>query len=72
MNERIKELADQAKQSVPQGILDVDKWIETYNEKFARLIVLECADVAYKFDELTLGQGYTVAKHIKKHFGVEE
>jgi len=72
VNERIKELADRAKQSVPQGILDVDKWIETYNEKFARLIVSECADVAYKFDELTLGQGYTVAKHIKKHFGIEE
>lgn len=72
MNERVQALADQAKQSVPQGILDVDKWIETYNKEFARLIVLECADVAYKFDELTLGQGYTVAKYIKKHFGVEE
>jgi len=72
VNERIQVLADQAKQSVPQGILAVDKWIETYNKEFARLIVVECADVAYKFDELTLGQGYTVAKHIKKHFGIEE
>ena len=72
MNERIQTLADRAKQSVPQGILAVDKWIETYNKEFARLIVCECADVAYKFDGLTIGQGYTVAKHIKKHFGVEE
>jgi len=72
VNDRIQALATQARQSVPQGILDVDKWIETYNKEFARLIVLECADVAYKFDELTLGQGYTVAKHIKKHFGIEE
>ena len=47
MNERIQALADRAKQSVPQGILDVDKWIETYNKEFARLIVVECADVAY-------------------------
>ena len=71
MNERIQALADRAKESIPQGILAVDKWIETYNKEFARLIVVECADVAYKFDELTLGQGYTVAKHIKKHFGIE-
>jgi len=72
VNERTQALATRAKENVPQGILAVDKWIETYNKEFARLIVLECADVAYKFDELTLGQGYTVAKHMKKHFGIEE
>jgi hypothetical protein len=70
MNERILALAEEAKKSVPHGVT-TDKWIETYNIKLAKLIVLECADVAYKFDELTIGQGYTVAKHIKKHFGVE-
>lgn len=70
MNERIHALAEEAKKSVPDG-LTTDKWIETYNIKLAKLIVLECADVAYKFDELSIGQGYTVAKHIKKHFGVE-
>ena len=40
MNNRIQELADQAKASVPQG-LAVDKWIETYNEIFAKLVVEE-------------------------------
>ena len=72
MNERVQALAAQAKQSVPQGILDVDKWIETYNKEFARLIVSECADIARKYDGLTVGQGYTVAKHLLKQFGIEK
>jgi len=38
MNNRIQTLADQAKKSVPHGLLP-DKWIEVYNEKFAKLIV---------------------------------
>lgn len=38
MNERIAQIAEQAKKSVPHG-LAVDKWIEVYNEKFAKLIV---------------------------------
>lgn len=45
MNEQIQKLAITAKESVPQGTLEVDKWIETYNEKFAELIVRECVDV---------------------------
>lgn len=40
MNERIQKLAEQAKKSVPHG-LGVDKWIETYNEIFAKLVVEE-------------------------------
>ena len=40
MNERIQKLAEKAKKSVPHG-LGVDKWIETYNEIFARLVVEE-------------------------------
>jgi RNA-splicing ligase RtcB len=43
MNKRIKKLAEQAKKNVPHG-LAVDKWIETYNEKFAKLIVEEVLD----------------------------
>ncbi len=41
MNERIRQLAEQAKASVPAG-LDVSEWIEKYNEIFAELIVQEC------------------------------
>ena len=40
-NTVIKQLSDQAKSSVPHG-LGVDKWIDTYNELFAELIVREC------------------------------
>jgi len=53
MNERIRQLAEQAKASVPAGLL-VNEWIERYNEIFAELIIEECissvgsqADKAY-------------------------
>jgi hypothetical protein len=53
MNEKIKQLAEQAKASVPAGLL-VNEWIERYNEIFAELIIEECissvgsqADKAY-------------------------
>jgi hypothetical protein len=45
MNKIIRNLADQAKQSVPQGILSPDKWIEIYNEKFAELVAESCAQL---------------------------
>jgi RNA-splicing ligase RtcB len=38
MNKRIQTLADQAKKNVPHG-LGTDKWIEVYNEKFAKLVI---------------------------------
>jgi len=45
--------------------------LEKFTTHFARLLIKECADTAYRFDGLTLGQGYTVAKHLRKHFEVE-
>ena len=62
MNERIKELAVQA------GFYanpDVEKF-----EKFAELIVRECADVCQQFGNG--GSGYTLSSEIREHFGVEE
>jgi hypothetical protein len=44
-----------------------NEWITL--EKFAELIVRECADVAVKFH---LAHPYSVEYQIKKHFGVEE
>jgi len=32
----------------------------------------KCPDGVDRFDGLTLGQGYTIAKHIKKNYEVEE
>ena len=45
--------------------------LEKFTTHFARLLIKDCADTAYKFDGLTLGQGYTIAKHIKKNYEVE-
>ena len=45
--------------------------LEKFTTHFARLLIKDCADTAYRFDGLTLGQGYTVAKHLRKHFEVE-
>jgi hypothetical protein len=68
MNERIKKLLNQA------GIYQLDRFdaIDGSNqmEKFAQLIVAECADIA-----LTDGQAtgnFEVFNKITKHFGVEE
>ena len=68
MNERIKLLALQAGATVMErsgwtdyGTLDLDV------EKFAELIVRECAEVAEDYD----GAHY-VGTEIEKHFGVEE
>jgi hypothetical protein len=68
MNERIRELALQA------GAVKVWEWasddvLDTKNmdaEKFAELIVRECAEVAYKRSV------HSGPSDIFKHFGVEE
>ena len=67
MNERIKELALQAGATVMErsgwtdfGTLDLDV------EKFAELLIRECAEVAEDYD----GAHY-VGTTIKQHFGVE-
>ena len=46
--------------------------LEKFVKHFAELLIRDCADTAYRFDGVTLGQGYTIAKHIKKHFEVDE
>ena len=65
MNERIKQLAEQA------GMNIVDDKFSTYGkfaEKFAELIVGECNDIAND----TRYDGKIVANRIKFVFGVEE
>lgn len=67
MNERIKELAAQCHRPV----LTADKRYlgETFDhEKFAELIVKECANVAASKQVF---HGYDVSDAIKEHFGVE-
>ena len=44
MSERIKRLAQQAKDSIPVGKLGVAEWIEAYNQALAELIVKDVLD----------------------------
>ena len=72
MNERIRQLAEQAKASVPAGLL-VNEWIDKYNQIFAELIVRECACIASEYDAPKMsGPGMIIANRIESHFGVEE
>ena len=75
MNERIKELAVKANPASKE-IYESDNW--EYNcaawcsqdlEKFALLIVKECAEVAGCNGHVS---GFALGDLIKKHFGVEE
>jgi hypothetical protein len=69
MNERIDKLFEQAieefKQEHEYATIIVPNPLK---EKFAQLIVRECADIADEYD----GVGSTIVSRIQKHFGVEE
>lgn len=67
MNERIASIVEQAKKSVPHG-LTPDKWIDVYNENFARLIIDECATIADRNSPLSYPDH---GIKIKRHFGVD-
>ena len=84
MNERIRELAEQAKAYANQCTKDIDgdvswHWMDYYTEKFAELIVQECAEVCYDHSRVAggvdtdFGYGYKdCGDDIKRNFGVEE
>ena len=92
MNERIKELAEQAERLAEDELAHLERvhnrlyyfneGREIYNQKFAQLIVQECA-AAITDDELakdcgtflmdSWAKGMRYSAHlIKEHFGVEE
>ena len=84
MNERIRELAKQAKQYTHDTVAHLervhnrdftfDEIDEVYDKKFALLIVQECLNQCYyrgMNDELYAGQ-LKAAAYIEQHFGVEE
>ena len=76
MNERIKELAEQA------GMNIVDDKFSTYGkfaEKFAELIVRECVSIVAKRKDQAIDDGCNVDEamsmaemDLEEHFGVEE
>ena len=69
MNERIQELAEQAKQYAnsmyPSG-LDIPKWGPVYHEKFAELIVQETMQVVA--NQLPSNQYLDVAHAVIEHY----
>lgn len=84
MNQKIKQLAEQAQQyaecTTPQGL----EWFDVFKEKFAELIVRECID---KITTYNLVPGHSakwediydiharllddLGEELKEHFGVE-
>jgi hypothetical protein len=62
MNERIKELLEQA------GVKYVTMPKDTVYEKFAELIVQECATVIER--NLFKGIGWNTSRAVKRHFGI--
>jgi hypothetical protein len=77
MNEKIKQLAEQATRNVESA----NSYHSTVfdKEKFAELIVAECCNVARHtillgsgVDPNTFAGTVTTVQEIKKHFGVEE
>ena len=88
MNERIRELADEAKEYAINRLDEtgeLHKYYDVYFEKFAELIVRECARVAratpapnfHEHLKQQLGHTWDMAaseagREIVKHFGVEE
>ena len=75
MNELIAELAKEAQANAewmtPQGL----EWFDNFKEKFAELIVRECADSLWTEEcynsDLALEEFEKNSKKIKEHFGVE-
>jgi len=80
MNERIKQLAEQAT-TIEYGVDNGFDRVSFDKEKFAELIVKECADACYKHKDVESFGIYPVrvamvtkacSDNIKQHFGVEE
>lgn len=69
MNEKIRQLAEEATTYIEPTANSGEGWIFD-KEKFAELIVAECADYANWYQA---NSRYTdIAKAIKEHFGVAE
>ena len=80
MNEQIKKLVKRAGGHFDTHCLasnpvqyreSIQMWDE-HIEKFAELIVRECAGIAYEYDIPNLtGPGEFIGNRMKKHFGVD-
>lgn len=75
MNRNLEELSKQAKQYAREQMgHTMDPLLfsaEVFQQKFAELIVKECARIADEFDDTWTGQGAASADAFKAHFGVK-
>jgi len=73
MNERIRELAEQANYLATEKEFPYDEdWFYLYNKKFAELIVRECATIADDgYGSAHFGNGIA-GYQLLQHFGVKE
>ncbi len=73
MNNRIKELGLQAADWLEnQDSINTAHAMQLYQEKFAELIVRECAELNFRELGLSGSASFDVGRMIKQHFGVEE
>jgi hypothetical protein len=73
MNEKIKELAEQAMWHTNSKTDEVYRTHFQFEERFAMLIIRECMSLfPYKSFKNEYDQDISGADIIKKHFGVEE
>ena len=78
MNERTKELEDQASQYASRETTDLDEWEFIFRKKFAELIVRECLAIAKNREDEFESAGLleqsnavgNVAYRISRQFGV--
>jgi len=70
MNEKIKQLAEQA--GYTTDMFGIGHWDMPECKKFAQLIVRECASKVDNILREKKDGGGTMGDEIRKHFGVEE
>jgi hypothetical protein len=76
MNQRIKELAEQAERYADDNFKGEHFWTEAYESKFAELIVRECVEQSMSIGRYNAPSGVTpdlaiaISVGLKKHFGV--
>ena len=70
MNERIRELDEQASQYASKQTTDLDEWEFIFRKKFAELIVRECADLFDKNETEVQIPEHRIHNSIMIHFGL--
>ena len=69
MNERIRELAEQARQHFPKTETSGEFWVFD-EQKFAELIIRECCRITDEVERANLP--VVASKFVKAHFGVDK